>query len=79
MVGYEIVADSEAARLEQEGSGNEKTGMHVDAPEEEVYRGKILYVLPGGIRTTEGMVTGPKIGEGDVEINPRTVAVLGEA
>lgn len=76
MVGYEIVADSEAARLEQEGSGNEKTGMHVDA---QVYRGKILYVLPGGIRTTEGMVTGPKIGEGDVEINPRTVAVLGEA
>ena len=46
---------------------------------EDVYKGRILYVLPGGVRTTEGMMSGKKVGEEDVELHSRTAAVLGEA
>lgn len=69
MVGYEIVADADGDAEISGGQEEEEGG---------VYRGWILYILPGGVRTTEGMVEGTRVGEGDVEIHGRSVAVLGE-
>lgn len=73
VIGYEIVGGGE-------GQGD---GMDIDGEstgeKEEVYKGRILYVLPGGVVSTEIMARGnviigedgereSKIGEGDLEV-----------
>ena len=81
VVGYEIVGERDVvaegmvqraeaeAEAEEDGEGEGKEGG---------YKGRILYVLPGGLRTTEAMVKGARIAEEDVEIGARSAAVLGE-
>jgi len=68
-VGYEI--QSEGGGIE-EGKGNGKG-------KEAAYIGKIVYLLPGGIMSTEVMAKGlgeegKRIGEEDVSIGRRAVA-----
>ena len=79
VVGYEIVGERDVVAegmvqraevgAEEDGEGEGKEGG---------YKGRILYVLPGGLRTTETMVKGARIAEEDVEIGARSAAVLGE-
>ena len=58
MVGYELL-----------GSGGRGDAMDVDGDgEKEVYKGKVVYLLPGGVMSTDVMARGKKIGEGDVEV-----------
>ncbi len=47
--------------------GGDRSGGRGKEIEEE-YNGKILYLLPGGIMSTEFMMSGKKIGEEDVRI-----------
>lgn len=77
VIGYTIVSPPELA-IEQEkklDAGGE--GMDIDGTgengEENVYRGKVIYLLPGGLISSEFMVnmgtaSGRKIREEDVEI-----------
>ncbi|KAG9241184.1 hypothetical protein BJ878DRAFT_428679 [Calycina marina] len=65
VVGYEI-CDAEDVVL----------GEFIEGEDGGEWKGRILYVLPGGVRTTEGM--GRKIGEADVELGVRVKAVLGK-
>ncbi len=72
MVAYELVSgQSESMDIDVDvGVGGLKNG------EERVYRGKILYVLPAGLVTTEAMAKGRKIAEEEVGIGSATVAVF---
>lgn len=54
-------------------SGKDVVGSGDGERKEKAYRGKILYILPGGVMSTDvmaagGVRDGKKIGEGDVEI-----------
>lgn len=64
VVGYEIVGaeggGGDAMDVDGDGDGDGGVG--------EKYKGKILYLLPGGVVSTDVMASGKKIGEGDVEV-----------
>jgi hypothetical protein len=62
VVGYEMAGQD---RMEVDG-GKGKEG----------YEGKVMYVLPGGITSTDVIETGRKIGEGDVDVKLGTVAAF---
>jgi hypothetical protein len=51
--------------------------MDVDGKAKEGYEGKVMYVLPGGMMSTEVMAgDGKRLGEGDVDIRTGTVAAF---
>lgn len=71
VVGYEL-AHTGAAQ------GGEKMDMDVEV---EGYKGTVMYVLPGGVMSTDVMIKsgkegGRKIGEGDVDIRSGGPAVF---
>ncbi|TVY32120.1 hypothetical protein LSUB1_G007687 [Lachnellula subtilissima] len=76
VVGYEILGQGLGL------GGGEKMDVDVDGGEKgkgkgkEGYEGRIMYVLPGGITSTDVMRTGRKIGEGDVDIQAGAVAAF---
>lgn len=63
VVGYEIVGAGGDA-MDIDGDGGAAQGQGV----EESYKGKILYLLPDGIVSTDVMASGKKIIEADVDI-----------
>jgi len=67
VVGYEIQGDGTAMDVDS-GSGKGK--------EAECFTGKILYLLPGGVMSTEVMMRGKKFGEEDVAIRRGGVAIF---
>ncbi|TVY13333.1 hypothetical protein LARI1_G008993, partial [Lachnellula arida] len=78
VVGYEIAAQGL-------GLGGEKMDLDVDGGENgkgkeketERYAGRVMYILPGGVTSTDVMSgVGRKIGEGDVDIGAGTVAAF---
>ncbi|KAH8590497.1 hypothetical protein B0O99DRAFT_303746 [Bisporella sp. PMI_857] len=77
VVGYEIFPDvgfAQSTLPTTHNSGNEE-GKDKDV---EAYTGKILYLLPAGLQSTETMAKGREISEGDVDIHARMSAVLHE-
>lgn len=73
VVAYEIATVNALGAGEEMdidgGKGKEKEG-------EGEYKGKVLYVLNGGLMSTEVMMKGRKIVEEDVEIGKNEVAVF---
>jgi len=64
VVGYEILGQD---RMEVDGGKGQ-----------EGYKGRVMYVLPGGITSTDVMsgATGRKIGEEDVDVRAGTAAAF---
>ena len=58
-------------------AGSSDSAIDVDGEEKKKERMKIVYLLPGGIMSTEVMACGKKIGEKEVVLGEgeRTVAV----
>lgn len=74
VVGYELLNQSTTGEAMDVDGGAGAEG-------EEGYKGKVIYVLPGGVLSTDFMVNlggegGRKIGEGDVDIGRGGVAVF---
>ena len=75
VVGYELQGQGREEGEAMEGVEGE--GEKVKGRDEGVYRGKVVYLLPGGVQSTDvmmGKTGGRKIGEGDVGV--RGVAVF---
>jgi hypothetical protein len=64
VVGYEILGDGTA--MDVDGKGKEG----------EWFIGKIMYLLPGAVMSTEVMMSGKKLREEDVDIRKGGVAVF---
>jgi hypothetical protein len=76
-VGYELQLQGGEAMeglVEGEGGGGGEKGKG----REEEYEGKVMYLLPGGIMSTDVMMgrAGKRVGEGDVGIRTGGVAVF---
>lgn len=69
MVGYEIILDGDV-KMAGTGKGKMKEG------EEDGFEGKIMYLLPGGIMSTQVMARKERVGEDAVEIQKGGVAVF---
>lgn len=75
VVGYEVQNEGDGLLETNEGSSME--GLWANG----VYKGSVLYVMPGGLRSTEGMMRegeAGKITESDVAINARTAVLLNQ-
>jgi hypothetical protein len=74
-VGYELQTQGEEAMEGLvEGDGREGKGKG----REEEYEGKVMYLLPGGIMSTDVMMgrAGKRVEEGDVGIRTGRVAIF---
>ncbi|TVY87585.1 hypothetical protein LAWI1_G005105, partial [Lachnellula willkommii] len=84
VVGYEIAGQGlglggEKMDLDVEMGGGENGNGKGKGKEKEKerYAGRVMYILPGGVTTTDVMSgVGRKIGEGDVDIGAGTVAAF---
>lgn len=69
VVGYEMAREGQDT--EMAGMGEEK-----GKGKEQGYTGKVIYILPAGVMSTESMATGRKIEESDMNIVNGGVAVF---
>ncbi|KAL2061548.1 hypothetical protein VTL71DRAFT_6925 [Oculimacula yallundae] len=80
VIGYELSSSSTPTptQAQTQAQTREVDSMDIDSShgigngkgkEKEVFEGKVLYILPGGVMSSEYMMGGKKIGEGDVEIS----------
>lgn len=64
VVGYELPDQTRGGNEDVEMDGTTGKGKE----REEEYMGKLLYILPGGVMSTEAMMTERKVGEDDVVV-----------
>lgn len=78
VVGYEIgLGGGEKMDIDMDVDGGENGKGKGKGNEEERYQGRVMYILPGGVTSTDVMGgVGRKIGEGDVDIQAGTVAAF---
>ncbi|CCU79102.1 hypothetical protein BGHDH14_bgh03974 [Blumeria hordei DH14] len=70
VIGYEIVQGRDVDMIDD----NDNDGSNMGT--QPIYYGKILYILPGGLMTTEVMVGTTKITVAQVQIGPTVAAAL---
>ncbi len=71
MVGYEIVGDGATGEAAMDIDGGNSKGK-----EAEWFKGRIIYLLPGGCMSTEVMNGERKVGEEDVDMRKGGIAVF---
>jgi len=68
VVGYELISQGQGMGEKMDVDGGKEKGG---------YEGRIMYVLPGGMMSTDAMAgEGKRPGEGDVDIRAGTVAAF---
>ncbi len=69
VVGYELLGQGNTdAQADGSMEIDGQEGGKGKGKETEMYRGKIIYILPGGVMNTQAMVEGRRVGEDDVDV-----------